>query len=100
MAKVRMVFDKTEMIVSYKDGNAYSTMNLQYSDVINIKIDKCVEGKLFFKKDSERIDITTRKREQPFTYFKHAESPNFDGYKKELEDFAKNNRITFYDYTK
>ena len=99
-AKVRMLFDKTEIIVSYKDGNSHLTENLQYSDITTIRIDKCTEGALFFKKPSERIEILTRKREVPFTYFKLAEQPYFEDYKQKLTEFAKTHKITLHDSTK
>ena len=93
-------FDRTEIVVAFLDGNQYKLLNLEYSDIQRIQFDSIMERKFIFKKiPSEKITITTGKREKPIVYTKKNSGMYWDDYKTGLAKFAKNNHITFSDET-
>ena len=101
MAKNHLLCDKTEIIVTVLMGNNWTNVNLIADRIKRIQFDKCTEKISLFKSgDSEKITIESSASPMPVVIFKQKEKEFFDGYKEQLEKFAKNNRITFADNTK
>ena len=98
MANRRILCDKTELVLTIV-GKRVNILNLPYNQITSISIEPCKEFRFFRMVPSERIVIRTSKRPEPIVYTKYKEKKFFDEYKRELTEFAKNNRITFYDST-
>jgi hypothetical protein len=99
MANKRILCDKTELVLTIVGKKKVDTINLTYNQITSITIEDCKEFRFFRTVPSERILIRTSKRPEPITYTKCKEKKFFDEYKQELTEFAKNNRITFYNNT-
>ena len=97
MANKRVLCDKTEVVLTVLGKNKAQIINLTYDQIVSIRFEPCREFRFFRRVPSERIVITTSKGEQPIIYTKVKEKKFFDEYKKDLKEFAENNRITFYD---
>ncbi len=95
MAVKSIQADKTELVLMVEGKKKYEVLNVTFDQITRIQI-RPTEVFSFFKKvPSEEIVIVTRKKSEPLVYKKHKEKKFFDEYKRELEEFAKNNRVTF-----
>ncbi len=100
MAKARILFDKTELVVQIADDHAMS-MNIQESDITAITIEESeIPGFLgLTKKKSEHIVIKTKKNPaMPVTVDKSAVKDDWESYKTNMEKFAHDNKLTFQKY--
>lgn len=101
MAKNHLICDKTEIIVTVLMGNQWRNVNVTADKIKRIQFDKCKEKVGLFKMgDSEKISVETSGSPMPLVIFRQKEKQFFDGYKEQLEKFAKNNHLTFIDNTK
>lgn len=99
MARPRLLVDKTELVCIIVGKKKATTKNITYDRITNITIEPYTVTKfLFIKKPSERIVFTLAGMDK-ITYVKEDEKQFFEGYKKEIRDFAKRNRVTLYDKT-
>ena len=99
--KERIFVDKTEIVAGVTFGNSATRMSWKADELQEITIMKIEEKKLFKKQMVEMISI--RKKSQPMgTPIKYEKSDEkyWEGYKKQLEEFCKKNRINFKDFTK
>jgi hypothetical protein len=93
----KIMFDKTEIIFVDLSGKKAQALNLTYEKIISVRFDKTKVKSLFSSKDSERISITVRGKEQPLVLLQVKEKPDYwQGYKDGLTKFCKDNRISFY----
>ena len=94
--KDSILYDKTELVlVDRTVKNNPTRINAPYDKITSIRFQKCTEKKLFKTIDSEKIVITLAGK-APLSYYKYDEGEeNFEKYKKQLETFAKDNRVTF-----
>ncbi len=101
MAKNHLICDKTEIIATVLMGNQYRNVNLTADKIRRIQFDK-YEAKAFLRKptESEKITIESSGAPVPIIFEKSKEKEFFDGYKTQLEKFAKDNHLTFVDNTK
>lgn len=95
MAKRHIFVDKTELVLIYLKGKKFTSTNLTYEQITNIRFVPCKEYKFFFPVDSEKIEIISSKQSQPIVYTKLKEKKYFEEYKKELAEFAARNRVSF-----
>lgn len=96
MANKRVLCDKTELVLTVPGKNKVSIENLTYEQIVSIRFEPCKEFRFFRMVPSERIVITTSKHEKPIIYTKQKEKKHFNEYKRDLKEFAENNRVTFY----
>jgi hypothetical protein len=94
MAQRHILADKTELVLNVEGKKKFEMVNLTYDQIVRIQFDKIKEYKLFFKVDSEAITIVSSKR-GPIVFKKSKEKSFFEEYKKVLEQFCKNNNVTF-----
>jgi hypothetical protein len=101
MAKNHLICDKTEIIVTVLMGNQWKNVNITADKIKRIQFDKCRErAGLFRTVDSEKISIEFSPAPAPIVLFRQKEKKFFDGYKTQLEKFAKDNHLTFVDNTR
>lgn len=100
MAQKRVLCDKTEMVLMVVGKKKVEAVNLRADQITNIRFEECKELKFFWLVPSERIVITSSKRGEPIVYTKMREKRYFEEYKKDMEKFAVENRITFYNNLK
>lgn len=93
MAKEHMIFDKTEFIVAVLNDGPAHLENIKYSDIINVTFKKA-EKKPLFGAAPELIIIKTKQKS--ITIDQSKEKKFWDGYKKGMEKFCKDNRLTLY----
>ena len=96
MAVEHVMCDKTELVLVVLEKKKAVTLNVRYDEIQSIRFQPCKEFKFLSKVDSEKIVIATSKYPKPVVYTKRKEKKYFEKYKTELEKFAKNNNITFY----
>jgi len=95
----KMIFDKTEVTIVDETGKRARLLNLSYEDITSITLEPCRTTKLFKTIDDERLSFRVRRHEQPLTYLASKEYGDFfQQYKEQVIQFAKENRITFYNY--
>lgn len=99
MANERVLFDKTEVMLTIVGKNRVSVLNVTYDKLITVQFEPIKEFKFFRMVPSEQIKIKCSGREQPVIYKRSKEKKYFDAYKAGFRKFCKENRITFYDYT-
>lgn len=100
MARNHLLCDKTEIIVTVLMGNQWKNVNITADRVKRIQFDKCKERVFPFRSvDSEKISIEYSPSEIPIVLFQQKEKKFFEGYKTQLEKFAKDNHLTFVDNT-
>jgi hypothetical protein len=87
--------DRTELVLLVKGKKKYEVMNVTYDQITRIQIRAATRIGFFKKVPSEEIVIVTRKKSEPLVYKKHKEKKYFEEYKATLEEFAKNNKVTF-----
>lgn len=91
-----ILFDKTELILTYPTKNQFVSVNVNYEKIVRIEIKKYKYRKMIFlKKESERIVFQISGREEPIYISKEIAKERFDDYKARIAEFAKYNRITF-----
>lgn len=95
MALRHIFCDKTELVLMVETKKKVQPLNVTYDQIIRIQFEPCKEFRFFRFVPSEKIQIMTRKREQPVEYTMYKEKQYFGEYKKELEKFARENKITF-----
>ncbi|NLD87025.1 MAG: hypothetical protein GX633_02035 [Clostridiales bacterium] len=96
--KRRIIFDKTEISVVDMSGKNPVRINLTYDKIISIQLDRGFKKKFYFlKKECDRIMIKMRGRENPIPIYS-VDDQYFEEYVSGLRKFAKDNRITLYDY--
>ena len=99
--KERIFVDKTEIVAGVTFGNTATRMSWKADELQEITIMKIEEKKLFKKQMVEMISI--RKKSQPMgTPIKYEKSDEkyWEGYKQQLQEFCKKNRVNFVDLTK
>lgn len=98
----RMIYvDKTEAVFLVSTKTKVINHNLSAKDIIRIQFDKRSSKLLgFINVENETITIASGKLGAPIIYTKKENKKFFDKYKCELEEFAKNNYVTFADNTK
>ncbi len=94
-ARSKILYDKTEIIVVDTSGKRAVALNLTYDKVVSIQFDNSTVTKLFKKVPSEKITITVRGRENPVVFYQAEEAQFWDEYKRDLQKFVKDNRISF-----
>ena len=99
MARRQINFDKTEVVVGFPAGRRFVVLNLSYQDIQRIQFDETREFSFFRKVPSEKLTIVTGKRPQPIVYTKKNQKQFWSDYKEKFTKFAKDNNITFADYT-
>ncbi len=102
MAKEKrmLTFDKTELSVVDLSGKNPVRHNITYDKIISIQLDHSEKKVfLFTKKPCDRILIKKRGSETPIPVYS-LNDPLFDEYLDGIRKFAKENRITLYDYLK
>jgi len=97
MARDKIVFDKTEMVLTDNYGKRVVTHNLTYDKIVNIRFDNAKVRKLLWSVRTRRIAITVRKRENPIVIYEFMDKEYFEKYMEGLRKFAKDNRVSFYD---
>ena len=101
MAQRRIYVDKTEVLFFVPAKNKSVRRSLTASDIVRIQFDKSVTKILgFIKKETETITVVSGKLAAPIVFDRNQNKKYFDEYKRELENFAKQNYITFTDKTK
>lgn len=100
MAQRRIYVDKTEVIFLVPTKNKIIRRSLGAGDIVRIQFDKSVAKILgFIKSETETITVVSGKLKTPIVYKKNEHKKYFDEYKRELENFAKQNYVTFVDKT-
>lgn len=98
MAKERIFIDKTEIVAGVTMGNSATRMTWTADQLQEITVMKMEVKKLFKKQMQEMISI--RKKSEPMgtpIIKTKADEPYWEGYKKQLEEFCKKNRVNFID---
>ena len=97
MAKSRITFDKTEIVAVVVTSKSAMALHLTFDRIVSISFAKGKTKKFgFIPVESDAIYIRISGREDPITYYRAVEKEHFDTYLKGLEEFARRNRITFY----
>ena len=91
-----ILFDKTEIVVFFQEGNNAQLVNLKYNDIKSITLDIHEEKKLFSTKRTEKMSINNSKTPQPITLYQSKEK-HWDEYKAGIRKFAHDHRITILD---
>ena len=101
MAREKILFDKTEIILTVVGKKKVQLVNLTCDKITSVSVDPA-KGRILgiIPVDSETITVRASGRAEPIVFWKHQEKQFFDSYKEKLADFCKNNRVTFYDNTK
>lgn len=100
MAKRRIYFDKSEVVLIVPGKNKTSNYNVTSNMMNRIKFDKCKEFAFgFIPKSSEKITIVASNLPGEVVYTKGENKAFFDTYKEEFRQFAKENRIPLEDKT-
>lgn len=100
MAKDKRVltFDKTELSVVDLAAKKPARHNLTYDKIISIQLEHSKKKTfLFMTKPCDVILIKKRGAEQPIPVYS-LNDPHFDEYLEGIRKFAKENRVTIYDY--
>ena len=94
MATKSILTDKIEIVLMVPDDKGVKPLNLTYDQISRIQFDPCTEFRFFKRVPSEKITITTGKYSKPIVYTKLKHKKYFEEYKKSLEEFAADNRVT------
>lgn len=98
MAKRRVYFDTTEVVVLVPGNKGLQNINLIRTDIHRIYFEKCNEPILrIIPRASERIRISTAKSEEPVLIFKLENKKFYEEYKEGFRKFAKANFIVIED---
>ena len=100
MAKRRIYFDKSEIVLIVPGKKGASSYNLVSSNVNRIEFAKCKEFTLgFIPKESEMIKIVGSNLPGEIVYKKGENKAYFDTYKEEFAQYCKEYRVPFEDKT-
>lgn len=99
MAKDHLIMDKTEIIADQLLGNQWRKISARADRIKAINFDIIETRKFIFLKGTDEV-ISIEASPMPIKFFRSKEKGFFDGYKTQLEKFAKDNRITIHDNTK
>lgn len=95
MARRRVYFDTTEVVVLVPGNKGLQNINLIRNDIHRIYIEKCNEPIWgIIPRTSERIRISTAKSEEPILLPKLENKKFYDEYKEGFIKFAKANFIS------
>jgi len=97
MARDKIVFDKTEVVLTDTYGKRVVTHNLTFEKIVNIRFDNVKVRNVLWMVPTRRIAITVRGRENPIVIYEFKDKEYFERYMDGLRKFAKDNRISFYD---
>ena len=98
MAKRRVYFDTTEVVVLVPGSKGFKNTNLVRNDIHRVYIEKCNEPILgIIPRQSEQIRISTSKSEEPILFPKLENKKFYEDYKEGFIKFAKTNFITVED---
>lgn len=101
MAKRRVYFDTTEIVLLIPGKKGFKNINLLRNDIHRIYIEKCKETIWgIIPRESERIRIATGKFEEPFVFSKIANKAFYEEYKEGFLKFAKTNHVMVEDTSK
>ena len=98
MAKQHLYYDKTELTIAVRMGNNYSAFHVPAEKIQRINYIPVKTKKLFKTIETEAISFDTVGF-PPLMLVKAQEKDFYDGYKRDVEKFAKENRIKINDYT-
>ena len=101
MANRRIYVDKTEIVFMVPSKKKIARHCLTAKEISRIQFDK-KEGKFlgFIKTETESISVSSGKLGAPIVYTKSQNKKFFEEYKRDLENFAKANMVTFADNSK
>ena len=100
MAKRRVFFDKTEVVVLVPGSKGFKNVNLIRNDIRSVVIEPCDEPILgLIPRESEQLRISTSKFEEPFVFPKIENKAYYEEYKEGFLKFAKENYIPVEDTT-
>jgi hypothetical protein len=95
-----LTIDKTELVLIDRSNRKKVTVqNITYEHIMRIQFTPYEARTLFKKVPSEKIEIFTNKRPEPFIVPKVKNEADFDRWKEKLEEFAKRHFLTFQDST-
>ena len=98
MAKRRVYFDTTEVVVLVPGKKGFQNINLIRNDIHRIYIEKCNEPILgVIPRKSERIRVATGKLEESILFSKLENKKFYEEYKEGFVKFAKTNFIAVED---
>jgi len=99
--KERIFIDKTEIVAGVTLGNSAMRMSWKAGDLQEIMVMPMEVKKLFKKQKTEMISI--RKKSEPMgtpIIKVKSDEKYWEGYKKQLEKFCKENRVNYIDMIK
>ena len=104
MAKRKIMFDKTEVVLAtvFKDDlgkEVPKILNLSYDQFSKISFLPCEERKLFKTVPSEKIVLKLKKYADPIEYTMMKNKEFYQEYKDGFRRFAADNRIDLVDET-
>ena len=98
MAKKRVYFDTSEIVLLIPGNKGFKNVNLIRNDIHRIYIEKCNEPIFgIIPRESEQIRISTGKFEEPFVFPKIANKVYYEEYKEGFLKFAKAHSIAVED---
>ena len=101
MAQKRVYVDKTEVLFFVPAKNKIVRHSLTASNIVRIQFDNTTTKILgFIKSETETITVVSGKLASPIVYKRNENKKYFNEYKRELENFAKQNYVTFIDNIK
>ena len=95
MPKPEINIDKSEIVFLDTSGKRARVCNLTYEQIMRIQFSPHVRVGLFGRKESEKIEIFSKNRQQPYVFPATKHQPFFEDYKRKLAEFAKRNFVTF-----
>ena len=98
MAKQHLYYDKTELTIAVRMGNNYSAFHVPAEKIQRINYIPFKTKKLFKTIETEAISFDTVGF-PPLMLVQSEEKDFYDGYKRDIEKFAKENHIKINDYT-
>lgn len=102
MAKIHDRVEVVENEILYIDmaGGRPNRMHILYENIVSIRFYKTTIKKLFKKIDTEAIDITLRRMENPIHIYANEAGEFWEHYKTDIAKFAKDFRVSFYNELK
>lgn len=100
MAKERrmLTFDKTELSVVDLSGKNPVRHNLTYDKIISIQIEHSEKKVFFFMKKPCDVILINRRGSDKLIPVYSLNDPFFEEYLEGIRKFAKENRVSIYDY--
>ena len=101
MAKERIFVDKTEIVAGVTMGKSATRMSWTADQLQDITFMKMETKKLFKKVTTEMISIKKKGQPMGTPIIKTKSDDAFwEGYKQQIEEYCKRNRVTLIDLTK